>query len=68
MLDLPKGYPMYCRDLKQLMDELFLTKQWKEDNVPGDNEHHALADARWNQKLHKMLKVYIAGLPQKIHQ
>jgi hypothetical protein len=67
MLDLPKGYPMYCRDLKQMMDELSLTKQWKDDNVPGDNEHHALADARWNHKLHRMLKTYMAGLPQLIN-
>lgn len=67
MLDLPKGYPMYCRDLKQMMDELNLTKEWKDMNVPGDNEHHALADARWNQKLHRTIKTYIAGLPQKLY-
>jgi hypothetical protein len=67
MLDIPKGYPMYCRDLKQLMDHLSLPKGWKDDNVPGDNEHHALADARWNKKLHRMLMAYLAGLPHKIH-
>jgi hypothetical protein len=55
MLDLPKGYPMYCHDLKQMMDNLSLTKQWKDDSVPGDNEHHALADAHWNKKLHQAL-------------
>ncbi len=42
MIDLPKGWPMYCRDLKQRADELDLT-------LPPHSgvEHHALADARW---------------------
>lgn len=62
MLDLPKGYPMYCRDLKQIMDQLELTKDWKDDNVPGDNEHHALADARWNKKLHDTMKVHAEAI------
>lgn len=62
MLDLPKGYPMYCRDLKQIMDNLELDKSWKDKTVPGDNEHHALADARWNRKLHKALQEFPAFL------
>ena len=44
MIDLPKGWPMYCRDLKQWCDDLdnpVLPEQ-------GKSEHHALADARWN--------------------
>ena len=45
MMDLPKGWPMYCRDIKQLCDE--------QGNPPlpeqGKGEHHALADARWNR-------------------
>jgi hypothetical protein len=53
MLDLPKGYPMFCFDLKQSMQELGLTKEWKEKHVPDNNIHHALLDARWNQQLHK---------------
>lgn len=42
MIDLPSGWPMYCRDLKQLADQLGVkfTKQ-----IFG--EHHALSDARW---------------------
>lgn len=55
MLDLPKGYPMYCLDLKQDMHVIGFTKEWKDKYVPGDNEHHALADARWNKKLHEMM-------------
>lgn len=44
MIDLPKGWPMYCRDLKQEADRLSrrLPKQ-------DDTEHHALADARWTK-------------------
>ena len=51
MIDLPSGWPMYCRDLKQLCDSVgnpSLPKQ------PGD-EHHALADARWVRDMHAML-------------
>lgn len=42
MIDLPSGWPKYCRDLKQLADDLGikLPKQI-------EDEHHALADARW---------------------
>lgn len=45
MMDLPKGWPMYCRDIKQLCDERGNPK------LPsvGKDEHHALADARWNR-------------------
>ena len=45
MMDLPKGWPMYCRDVKQLCDE--------QGNPPlpeqGKGEHHALADAKWTK-------------------
>jgi hypothetical protein len=50
MLDLPDGWPMYCRDLKQLADErnVRLPKQ------VGD-EHNALADALWVRDSHQLL-------------
>ena len=49
MIDLPKGFPMYCKDLKQIMDEKGLNSKWKEENCPDpENEHSALADAKWN--------------------
>lgn len=52
MIDLPKGFPMYCKDLKQMMDEKGLDKEWKRKNCPDpDGEHNALVDARWNLKL-----------------
>lgn len=83
MIDLPKGFPMYCKDLKQIMDERlenssqkdFLTAfDFKQEGLPElsqekkihhfkkhpqypdqENEHHALADAKWNKKLHEFL-------------
>lgn len=51
MVDLPKGWPMYCRDLKQLADELGNPKLPKQEGV----EHHALEDARWNKHAHRYL-------------
>lgn len=50
MIDLPDGYPMYCRDLKQLMDE------WGNDSIPSpEGEHNALVDAEWNEELYHYL-------------
>lgn len=43
MIDLPKGWPMYCRDLKQITDEMGNPKL---PNLPNSIEHHALYDAR----------------------
>lgn len=44
MMDLPKGWPMYCRDLKQEVDRLGAT-------LPKQTgaEHDALADALWTK-------------------
>ena len=50
MIDLPKGWPMYCRDLKQLMD----TEGLKGIPAP-EGEHNALEDAKWNWELYKHL-------------
>lgn len=46
MIHLPKGWPMYCRDLKQLLDERDIRV------TPQDpsGEHDALNDARWTKK------------------
>lgn len=52
MIDLPKGFPMYCKDLKQMMDDNGLSKEWKRMNCPDpEGEHNALVDAKWNKKL-----------------
>lgn len=50
MMELPNGYPMYCRDLKQLLDE-----SGKDKIAEPVGEHNALADAEWNLKLYKHL-------------
>lgn len=72
MIDLPEGFPMYCIDLKQILDETcekkflswginsgnfnMLTHIKTLPNYPQqENEHNALADARWNKQLHKFL-------------
>lgn len=94
MIDLPKKFPMYVRDLKQILDEkietisdnwfmdndLFMETAWKDyyvadavieeetklrwikshDNYPkAAQEHHALADAKWNLELHHFIKKYL---------
>ena len=71
MIDLPKGFPMYCIDLQQESDRIYNIK--KEEYIKGGgrnfiskisnhldyprqtNEHNALADARWNYELYKFL-------------
>lgn len=75
MIDLPKGFPMYCNDLKQMLDEksdnydshfsngnesLDTKISWVKnmDGYPKqENEHNALADARWNLNLYEFLKI-----------
>ena len=82
MMDLPKGFPMYCKDLKQMLDEKVsiayshlrnsndkgkLSNEFSfekklsicqnSDNYPKqENEHDALADARWNKRLFDFLQ------------
>lgn len=51
MMDLPRGWPMYCRDLKQWSDALGAPKHPKQTS----GEHNALADARWNASLYEYL-------------
>ena len=68
MTDLPKGFPMYCVDLKQEFDRLVIENPVKatlEESIAAiktykgypkqENEHNALADAKWNKKLHKFI-------------
>ena len=59
MTQLPRGFPMYCRDLKQMMDERGLDKVWKRKNCPDpQGEHNALVDARWNKSLFEKISLY----------
>lgn len=48
--ELPKGFPMYCRDLKQLLDE-----SGKDKIADPEGEHNALVNAIWNRDLHEHL-------------
>jgi hypothetical protein len=50
MIDLPKGWPMWCRDIKQLCMSVGNPKLEK---VAG--EHNALVDARWNMAMWEKL-------------
>lgn len=67
MMELPKGFPMYCIDLKQELDRIekeynsknsdLTFKVKKLHNYPKQtNEHSAIHDARWNYELYKFLK------------
>lgn len=72
MIDLPKGFPMYCRDIKQLMDETGLGVEWKRSHCPDPKgEHNALVDARWNYSLYKEImfeqKIHKESLKQKLN-
>ena len=59
MMDLPKGFPMYCKDLKQMMDERGFGKSWKDRYCPEmDGEHSAIVDAYWNLSLFEALKTH----------
>lgn len=54
MIDLPKGFPMYCRDLKQVADMLGDIRLPKQDH----SEHDALADARWNKQSWEFVRAW----------
>ena len=57
MMDLPKGWPMYCRDVKQLCDSLGNPTLKKQALC---EEHNALADALWTKKAWEYLMEYVA--------
>lgn len=45
MMELPAGWPMYCHDLRQLLDERGQTEV-----IQPDMPHNALSDAQWIMK------------------
>lgn len=69
MNDLPKGFPMYCTDLKQMLDQkvdkIYTHTQYFDKKIKcakeqpyfpkNKNEHHALSDAEFDFELYKML-------------
>lgn len=52
MMDLPKGWPMYCRDVKQLCDSLGNPELPKQTTL----EHMALNDALWTKEAWEFLQ------------
>lgn len=51
MIDLPKGWPMFCRDIKQLCMDKGNPQLPKQDS----KEHNALSDGRWNKVAYDFL-------------
>jgi len=51
MMDLPKGWPMYVRDVKQLCDSFGNPKLPDQDGY----EHEALGDAKWTKVAYQFL-------------
>lgn len=51
MIDLPEGFPMYCRDIKQIADEM------GNPRLPEQTEgkHNALEDAKWTKRAYEYL-------------
>jgi hypothetical protein len=43
LMDLPSGWPMLCRDLRQLLDD----RGHADITQPDDMPHHAMSDAHW---------------------
>lgn len=56
MIELPKGWPMFCRDLKQLMWHLGIKKSDIPKTINNDNAHDALDDAIWNLRVYLWIK------------
>ena len=53
MIDLPTGFPMFCRDIKQV------AVQMGNPSLPHQSpeaEHNALSDAKWNREAHQYLE------------
>lgn len=57
MMDLPQGWPMYCRDLRQLLDYAGLQHVRQPDEMP----HHALSDAQWIMETYKRYSTRFTG-------
>jgi hypothetical protein len=57
MMDLPDGYPMYCRDLKQEIDSIEKDYLLKIELPPQaeDLNHHALSDACWEKDCYTLV-------------
>lgn len=52
MMDLPDCVPMWTHDLMHFGEWVDLARK----RVPQQDEHHALADARWGRDIHNWIK------------
>lgn len=56
MVDLPIGYPFFCRDLKQLAEASDVPSSELRARVPKESDrHNALDDARFNRRIYEYL-------------
>lgn len=55
MTNLPKHFPKFVRDLKTYALDIGYGGRFKDLLPDTDHRHHALADARWNRDIHKIL-------------
>lgn len=68
MVDLPKGWPFFCRDLKQLMWHLNIHKEDIPVELHEDlNQHQALDDAMWNMRVYNWIKENYDGYLEPIN-
>jgi hypothetical protein len=58
MMDLPRGWPMYCHDIKQYCDDL------GNPQLPEQlsTKHNALDDAIWNKHAYAFLRSHHLGM------
>jgi hypothetical protein len=62
MISLPKGFPTYCRDLKQLLDQHQL-KGTELVKIDKSKLHHALYDARYEKSVFEELTKRLQSIP-----
>lgn len=63
----PEHFPMWVIDLKQMMWERGLDKEWKRATCPDpEGEHNALVDAMWNYNLYQKIIETKKFITQKI--
>ncbi len=61
MVNLPKVFPYYMKDLQQMIDDNKLDKKSLKKEVPQENCHNALEDARWNLAAYNWIKNKMNG-------
>ena len=61
MVDLPRGMPKFCMDIKQLAVMLGNPRL----PTQADGQHNALADARWNREAFAFLRDYARTSPAR---